>query len=81
MRLINKSNVKEKFVYISYGLVLDGACERSFSHDVARNVLIFSVGNSSLSHTYSQKTGFLVLGEGPTFGINGNFCSPEKKSS
>ena len=38
----------------------------------------FGVDNSSSSHTDNCKNNFLVLGEGPTYGINGSF---EKKSS
>ena len=34
--------------------------------------LIFSVGNSSSSHTDNRKNNFLVLGEGPTDDINGS---------
>ena len=47
----------------------------------ARNVIMFDVDNSSSSHTDNQKNEFLVLGEGPTFGINRSFGSPEKKFS
>ena len=39
---------------------------------------MFDVDNSSSSHTDNQKNEFLVLGEGPTFGINRSFGSPEK---
>ena len=38
---------------------------------IARNILIFGVDNSSLSHTNNQKRNFLVLGEVPIDGING----------
>ena len=44
----------------------------------ARNVIMFDVDTSSSSHTDNQKNDFLVLGEGPTFGINRSFGSPEK---
>ena len=40
----------------------------------------FSADNSSSSHSDNRKNNFLILGEGPTFGINGSFGSPEKKS-
>ena len=39
---------------------------------------MFDVDTSSSSHTDNQKNDFLVLGEGPTFGINRSFGSPEK---
>ena len=47
-------------------------------NDFARNVIIFGVDNSSLSHTDNHKNSFLILGEGDTFGINGSFGAPEK---
>ena len=47
----------------------------------ARNVIIFGVDNGSSSHDENRKNNFLVLGEDPTFGINGNFDSPEKTFS
>ena len=50
----------------------------SFGNDFARNVVIFSVDNSSSSHTDNRKNNFLVLGEGPTQGINDSTGSAEK---
>ena len=35
--------------------------------------------NSWSSHTYNVKNNFLVLGDGPTFGVNGGFGASEKK--
>ena len=40
--------------------------------------MIFGVDNSSSSHADNRKNNFLILGEGPTCGINGSFGSPEK---
>ena len=34
---------------------------------------------SSLFHTYNCNNKLLVLGEGPTYGVNRNFGVPEKK--
>ena len=47
--------------------------------EFARNVIIFGVDDSSSSHADNHINNFLVLGEGPTFGINGSFGSPVKK--
>ena len=44
-----------------------------------KNYTIFGVNNSSSSHTGNLKSDFLILGEGPTFGINGRFGASEKK--
>ena len=64
------------FAYSGYGIVLASTGSWSFNNDFAKNVIIFGVDNSSSS--YSD---FLILGEGPTCGINGSFESPEKESS
>ena len=52
-----------------------------FGNGNARNVIISVVDNSSSSHADNFKNKFLILGEGPTFGINGSFGSPEKTFS
>ena len=46
---------------------------------LVRNVVIFGIDNSSSSHTDNLRNGFLILGEGDTFGINGSLGAPEKK--
>ena len=38
----------------------------SFGNELARNVVILDVDNSSSSHTDNRKINFLPLGEGPT---------------
>ena len=43
--------------------------------------LILGVDNSSSFHSDNRKINFLILGKGPTFGINGSLGSPEKKNS
>ena len=40
---------------------------------------MFWVDNSSSSYTGNLKNDFLILGEGPTFRINGSFHASEKK--
>ena len=37
-------------VYSGYGITFDSACSWSFDNDIARNVIIFGVDNSSSSH-------------------------------
>ena len=44
-------------------------------------LIIFGVDNSSSSPCDNRKKNFLILVEGPTYGINGNFGAPEKKFS
>ena len=77
---IIKNSDKEKYVYSGYGIKFD-ADSWSFSNGIARNIIIFSVDNSSSSHVDNRKNNFLILGLGPTYGINGRFGSVEKKFS
>ena len=65
-------------MYSSCGIAFDRSSWWSFVNDIARNVIIFDVDNNSSSHSDNRKNNFLILGEGPTFGINGSFfASPE----
>ena len=75
---ILKNSDKEKYVYSGYRIIFDSEGEWSFGNDYARNVIIFGVDNSSSFHSDNHKNNFLILAEGPTFGINGSFGSPEK---
>ena len=53
----------------------------AFDNGFARDVIVFGVDNSSLSHSDNHKNNFLILGEGYSYGINGSFGSPEKEFS
>ena len=48
---IVKNSDKEKYVYKGYEKAFDEKGEWSFDNGTARNVIIFSVDNSSSSHT------------------------------
>ena len=72
---------EEKYVHSGYRMIFDSAGSCSFHSETARNVIIFGVHNSSSSHAENCKNNVLVLGTGPTFGINGRFGSPEKNFS
>ena len=76
---IVKKSDKKKRVHSGYGIAFDGAGSWNFGNDFVRNVLIFVVDHVSSSHVDDWKNNFLVLGEGPTSGINGSFGSPERK--
>ena len=76
---IVKNSDKEKYMQSGCGVVFDGKAQWSFDNGTARNVIIFGVNSSSLSHSGNHKNILLILGEVPTFGINGSFGSPEKK--
>ena len=75
MTNVVKNSNKEKHVYSDYRI----AFEWSFGNDYARNITIFGVDASLLSHADNLENNFLVPGEGNTFGINGSFGAPEKK--
>ena len=62
-------------------MTFDSADSWSLDNNSARNVMIFGVDNTSSSHADNRKNNFLILGEAPTFGINGSFGSSEKKFS
>ena len=66
--VIVKSSDKQK-----YGIILDSAVSWNFNNDNARNVIISGVDNTWSTNGNNLKNNFLVLGEGPTFGINQNF--------
>ena len=61
------------YVYSGYRITFDSSS--SFNNDFA------GVDNSSSSHLHNRKSNFWLLGEGPNYGINGNFGSSEKEFS
>ena len=73
-----KNSDKEKYMNSSYGKTFDSAGSWSSDNDTTRNTIIFCVDGSSSSHADNRKNIFLVLGGGPTFGINRIFGSPEE---
>ena len=50
-----------------------------FGNDFARNLIIVGADNNSSSHSDNHKNNFLMLGEGPTYGIKGSFEKPDKR--
>ena len=69
---------KSIYIYSGYGIIFDRS-SWSFSNGTARNVIIFDADNSSSSHVDNRKKNFLILGLGPTHGINARFVSAKKK--
>ena len=65
-------------MYSGYGVIFDSEFSWSIDNGTAGKVIVFGVDNSSSSHADNHKNSFSILGEGPTFGINGSFGSPEK---
>ena len=50
-----------------------------FYNDLAKNTVIFGIDDFSSSHSDNCKNKFLMIGEGPAYGINGSFGLPKKK--
>ena len=65
-------NKISKFACIGQGIAFDGKGFWSFNNDNAGNAIIFAVDNSLSPHIDNPKNDFLILGEGPTGGINGS---------
>ena len=76
-----KNSDQEKYVFIGYRITFGDEDAWSFGNEFVRNAIIFGVDKSSSSHSDNSKNSFLVLGEGPTYAVNGNFGSQEKKLS
>ena len=76
-----KNSDKDKWVYSGYGISFEGGDWLSFGNSTARNIIIFGEDAISSSHVDNCKNNFLILGLGPTFGINRSFGSPENKFS
>ena len=74
---IVKNSNKDKRVYSGYRIAFDGKGEWSFGNDYAKNIISFSVDNSSSSHTDNCKSN-LISGKTPAISINGSLGSPDK---
>ena len=72
---------KEKYVYSGCGIAFYRAGSWSFDNDFAHNVINFGVDNSSSSHSDNRKNNFLILGEVPTYGINGSPALDHQRKS
>ena len=62
-------------------IAFDSAGSWNCDNDIVRNFIFFCIDNSLLSHAGNRKNNFFLLGDGPTFGINGRFSSSQKKIS
>ena len=76
---LTRNGEKSRYTYNGWWIAFDREGFWSFDNDSAKKIVIFGVDTSSLSHTDNQKNNFLVLGEGPTPGINDSTGATEKK--
>ena len=74
-----KNSYKSKWVYPGYGIMFYGLGPCSFSNDVARNVVIFCVDNSSSSYSDNDKNNILVLSKGLADDINDSIGVTKEK--
>ena len=74
--VVNYSD-KKKWVYSGYAIAFSRASSWRFGNDNAKNIVIFGFDNRSSSHADNRKN-VLMLGEGPSYGINGRFVAPGK---
>ena len=66
-------------MYSDYGRAFDWKGTWNFVNGFAMDVVIFDADNSPSSHANNLK--IKVLGESPTYVINGSFGAPEKNFS
>ena len=71
----------DKYGYSGYGIGLDGKTSFSFSGSgFGQNVIIFGVDMSSSLHVDNKKKGILILGSGPTQGLEHTLTSEKMYS-
>ena len=58
-----------KYKYSGYGIGFDRKRYFSIGDEIGRNVIIFGVDMSSSSHIDHKKKDILILGRGPTKGL------------
>ena len=72
----------DKYKYSGYGIGFDSRETFLFPRGkFAQNVIIFGVDMGSSVHDDNKKKNILILGEGPTQGLDGTTLSAEKKYS
>ena len=70
----------DKYKSSGYGIRPDSRGTFLFpSGKVAQNVIVFGVDMSSSVHVVNKKTDTLILGEGPTQGLDDTTLTTEKK--
>ena len=80
VKLVKNADI-DKYKYSGYGIGLDMKGTFSVSNGFGGNVIIFGDNISSSVHIDSKKKYILILGEGPTQGLNGTTLTAEKKYS
>ena len=68
----------DAYKYSGYGFGFDRKREFSFGNGFGRNAIIFAVDMSSSVHIDNKNKDILILGEGPTQGLDGTTLTTEK---
>ena len=71
----------DNYKYSGYGIEFDRKGKFSFGDRFGRNVIIFGADMSSSIHTHNKKKDILILGEGPTQGLDNTTLTLEEKYS
>ena len=77
---LTKNTDLDKYRYSRYGIGFDREISFSFNNDFGKNVIIFGVDMSSSTKIDNRKKDILILGKGPTQGLE-NTPSAEKMYS
>lgn len=71
MMSLTENAEPDKYGYSGYRILLDVRSQLSlFGGNWAKNIIIFGVDNSSSVHVNNKKKKMLVLGKGPTQGVD-----------
>ena len=68
----------DQYKYCGYGIGFDRKGKFSVGNRFRRNCIIFGVAMSSSVHVENKKKNILILGEGPTQGLDGTTLTAEK---
>ena len=68
----------DQYKYSGYGIGFDRKGEFTFGNAFGRNCIIFGVDMSSSVHVDNKKKDIIILGKGPTPGLDGNTLTAEK---
>ena len=75
---LTKNDDIDKYKYSGYGTGFDIQEIFSIGNGFGCNVIIFGVDMSSSVYIYNKKKYILILGEGPTQGLDGTTMTAEK---
>ena len=68
----------DQYKYFGYSIVFDRKSEFTSGNGFGRNCIIFGADMSHSVHVDNKKKNILILGKGPTQGLDGTTLTPEK---